>query len=130
MRWLSLSEVLILHRRLIEQSGGTTGLRDLGLLEASLAQPRQSFAGIDLYPELSDKADCLGYSLIQNHPFIDGNKRVGHAAMETTLVLNGHELDADVDRAEEAVLNVASGRWGRETFSAWVREHLQPLDLI
>jgi prophage maintenance system killer protein len=82
MRWLSLSEVLILHRRLIEQSGGTTGLRDLGLLEASLAQPRQSFAGIDLYPELSDKAACLGYSLIQNHPFIDGNKRVGHAAME------------------------------------------------
>ena len=68
MRWLQLAEVLELHRRLIDQSGGTAGIRDLGLLEASLAQPRQTFGGIDLYPELIEKAAALGFSLIQNHP--------------------------------------------------------------
>jgi death-on-curing protein len=85
MRWLQLAEVLELHRRLIDQSGGMAGIRDLGLLEASLAQPRQTFGGIDLYPELIEKAAALGFSLIQNHPFVDGNKRIGHAAMEITL---------------------------------------------
>jgi death-on-curing protein len=81
MRWLSLAEVLELHRLLIEQSGGMPGLRDLGLLEASLAQPHQSFGGVDLYPGLNGKAAALGFSLIQNHPCVDGNKRIGHAAL-------------------------------------------------
>ena len=82
------------------------GLRDLGLLESSLAQPHQSFGGVDLYPGLNAKAAALGFSLIQNHPFVDGNKRIGHAAMETTLVLNGGELD-------------------REAFSRWVADNQQ-----
>jgi len=81
-----------------------SGLRDLSLLEASLAQPRQSFAGVDPYPGLTAKAAALDFSLIQNHPFVDGNKRIGHAAMETTLVLNGFELSASVEAAEAAVL--------------------------
>ena len=68
MRWLSLAEVLELHRCLIEQTGGMPGLRDLGLLEASIAQPHQSFGGVDLYPGLNAKAAALGFSLIQNHP--------------------------------------------------------------
>lgn len=107
MRWLTLAEVLDLHRRLIEQSGGRAGLRDLGLLEASLAQPRQTFGGADLYPGLVAKAAALGFSLIQNHPFIDGNKRVGHAAMEVSLLLNGSELVATTDESEAIVLTVA-----------------------
>ena len=128
MRWLSLAEVLDLHRRLIEQSGGMPGLRDLGLLEASLAQPHQSFGGVDLYMELSDKAAALGFSLIQNHPFVDGNKRIGHAAMETTLVLNGYELDATVHASEAVVLAVASGELDRAGFSRWVADNLQTTD--
>ena len=68
MRWLNLAEVLDLHRQLIEQSGGSPGIRDLGLLEASLAQPWQTFGGMDLYPEFLQKVACLGFSLIQNHP--------------------------------------------------------------
>jgi death-on-curing protein len=128
MRWLSLAEVLDLHRRLIEQSGGLPGLRDLGLLEASLAQPHQSSGRVDLYPELSDKVAALGFSLIQNHPFVDGNKRIGHAAMETTLVLNGSELDATVDASEAVVLVVASGELDREGFSRWVADNLQTTD--
>jgi len=129
MRWLQLAEVLELHRRLIDQSGGTAGIRDLGLLEASLAQPRQTFGGIDLYPELNEKAAALGFSLIQNHPFVDGNKRIGHAAMEITLVLNGVELVASVDSAEAVVLAVAMGELNREAFTNWVKAHRQPIDL-
>ena len=123
MRWLTLAEVLSLHRRLIDQSGGLPGLRDLGLLEASLAQPRQSFAGVDLYPSLTDQAAALGFSLIQNHPVVDGNKRIGHAAMEITLLLNGFELRADVDESEAVILAVASGQMDRSAFTRWVQDH-------
>jgi len=129
MRWLQLAEVLELHRRLIDQSGGAAGIRDLGLLEASLAQPRQTFGGIDLYPELIEKAAALGFSLIQNHPFVDGNKRIGHAAMEITLVLNGVELVASVDSAEAVLLAVAMGELNCEAFTNWVKAHQQPIDL-
>ena len=103
MRWLSLAEVLELHRRLMEQTGGLQGLRDLALLEASPALPHQTFDGHDLYPGLIAKAAALGFSLIQNHPFVDGNKRIGHAAMEITLVLNAIELAASIDDAEAVV---------------------------
>ena len=130
MRWLRLAEVLELHRRLIQQSGGMSGLRDLGLLEASLAQPRQSFAGVDLYPGLTAKAAALGFSKIQNHPFVDGNKRIGHAALETTLVLNGFELSASVEAAEAAVLAVASGQLNRDALTRWVRANQQSLDSL
>lgn len=93
MRYLSLAEVAELHRLLIEAFGGSHGIRDLGALESALAQPRMSFGGEDLYPTVVEKVAALGFTLVQNHPFLDGNKRVGHAAMETFLVLNGFELD-------------------------------------
>ena len=109
MRYLTLEEVQEMHRRVIAQSGGSLGIRDLGSLLSSIAQPEMTFDGLDLYPTLAEKAAALGYSLIQNHPFIDGNKRIGHLAMETFLVLNGYELDADVDEQERLILEVASG---------------------
>lgn len=127
MRWLTLAEVLELQRRLIDTSGGLHGVRDLGLLEAALAQPRQTFAGQDLYPSLVEKAACLGFSLIQNHAFLDGNKRIGHAALEVTLVLNGYELNASVEESEAVVLAVASGQMKRESFTLWVAEQVCPL---
>jgi death-on-curing protein len=123
MRWLNLAEVLNLHRQLIEQSGGSSGIRDLGLLEASLAQPWQTFGGIDLYPEFLQKVACLGYSLIQNHPFIDGNKRIGHAAMDVVMLLNGVELVAGVDESEAIVLQIATGALHREGLARWLAEH-------
>ena len=85
MRQLTLSEVLELHRRIIRYSGGSLGIRDLNAIESAIAQPRMTFDGEDLYPTIVAKAAALGFSLIQNHPFIDGNKRIGHAAMETFL---------------------------------------------
>ena len=127
-RYLSLAEVLTLHRRIIAETGGSDGLRDLGLLESALGQPRQTFGGEDLYPMLAGKAAALGFSLIKNHPFVDGNKRVGHAALEAMVMLNGMELSASVDDAEVEVLAVAAGERKREEFEIWVRTHLVPFD--
>jgi len=127
-RYLSIHEVLALHERIAAQSGGGVGLRDLALLESALAQPRQSFGGSDLYSSLVEKAGALGFSLIANHPFVDGNKRIGHASMEIFLVLNGEEIDADVDvdEQERVVLAVAAGDMSREQLTDWLREHLHP----
>lgn len=123
IRYLSLREVLVLHERVAAVSGGGVGVRDLGLLESAVAQPRQTFGGADLYPSIVEKAVALGFSLISNHPFVDGNKRVGHAALEVFLLLNGFELDAPVDDQERIVLGVASGEITREEFARWVDAH-------
>ena len=128
MRYLSLAEVLVLHRLVVDQSGGATGLRDLGALESAVGQPRQSFGGVDLYVDLPSKAAAMGFSLIQDHPFVDGNKRVGHAALETFLQLNGAELSAGVDDAERVVLAVASGELNRSQFTEWVSANMRATD--
>ena len=124
MRYLSLQEVISLHSLLISQSGGSSGLRDRGALESAVAQPEASFGGEELYPDLASKAAALGHSLIQNHPFVDGNKRVGHAALEVFLLLNGYEIDASVDEQEKIIIDVASGKVSRIELSAWLREHM------
>ena len=124
MRYLSLSEALELHRRIIGQSGGALGILNLSALESALAQPRMTFGGKELYPSIIDKASALGYSSIQNHPFLDGNKRTGHAAMELFLVLNGFEIQSSVDEQERIILQVASGDIDRDTFTLWLRDHV------
>ena len=125
IRYLTLEEVLEIHRLVLEQSGGLGGVRDLGALDSALAQPQMAFGGQDLYAGLADKAAALGFTLVCNHPFVDGNKRVGHAAMETFLVLNGWELAAGVDEQEQVILRLAAGALKREEFTAWVLSHLQ-----
>lgn len=85
MRYLSFEEVTSLHSLLIAQSGGAPGLRDRGALESAVAQPEASFGWDAWYPTLADKAGALGHSLIQNHPLVDGNKWVGHGAMEVLV---------------------------------------------
>ena len=126
IRYLSLEEVLELHRLVLRQSGGLEGVRDLGGLESAVAQPQMTFDGQDLYPCLPTKAAALGFSWIRNHPFVDGNKRIGHLAMEMFLVLNGHELDAGVDEQERIILGLAAGEPSREEFTGWVRSGMRP----
>jgi len=121
MRYLNLVEVFALHRQIIEQSKGAMGIRDLGSLESALAQPRMTFAGEDLYPTIVDKASALGFSIVMNHPFIDGNKRTGHATMETFLLLNGLEINAYVDEQERVILALASGELERDAFTKWLQ---------
>ena len=124
VRYLSLGEVVELHRLVTEQAGGAAGVRDLGALESAVAQPRAAFGGADLYPSLAEKGAALCYSLALNHPFVDGNKRAAHAALETFLILNGRELDASVDDAERTMLALAAGALAHEEFVAWVVRHL------
>jgi death-on-curing protein len=127
MRFLTLGEVVDLHRALIAQSGGSPGIRDLHLLDSALAQPKATFGGADLHPSLTDKAAALCVSLIQNHPFVDGNKRVGHAAMATFLMLNGLEIVASVDEEEEIILRVAQGAIDRPFMADWLMTHTVPV---
>jgi len=128
VRYLGLSEVLRLHADLVATSGGATGVRDLGRVQAALAQPMATFGGEDLYPAIADKAAALGFALVQGHAFIDGNKRIGHAAMEVFLMLNGLELVESVDEQERAILAVASGKMSREAFTEWVAQRVRALD--
>nr|WP_121968781.1 type II toxin-antitoxin system death-on-curing family toxin [Leptolyngbya sp. BC1307] len=123
MRYLTLIEVLELHRRIIAQSGGAMGIRDFGMLESAIAQPRMAFGGEDLYLTLIEKSAALGFSLIMNHPFVDGNKRTSHAAVEVFLMLNGTEINASVDEQERAVLATASGEMNRDAFVGWLQQH-------
>jgi death-on-curing protein len=127
MRYLTLGEVVALHQRLITESGGAGGIRDLGLLESALAQPKATFDGTDSHPSLIDKAAALGFALVANHPFVDGNKRVGHAAMEVFLILNRHEIAASVDEQEHVMLDVASGVIDRPSLAAWLGARVTPL---
>ena len=121
VRYLSLVEVLELHRMIVERTGGASGLRDLGALQSALAQPRASYGGEALYPTVEERAAALGYSLVLNHPFVDGNKRVGHAAMAVFLALNGRALTSGIDEAERVMLDLAAGTLSREQLVEWVR---------
>ena len=96
MRYLTLGEVVALHRAIVESSGGAKGVRDLAGLESALAQPRATFDGVDLHSSVYAKAAALGVSLALDHPFVDGNKRIAHAAMEAFLMLNGFEIAATI----------------------------------
>ena len=127
MRYLALAEVVDLHRRLLDATGGAAGIRDVGALESALAQPRMTLAASEVYPTLAEKAAALCFSLVGNHPFVDGNKRVGHAAMETFLVLNGAEIDASLDEQERVMLALAAGRLDRGQLADWLRQHLKSL---
>jgi death-on-curing protein len=127
MRYLTLPEILDLHRRVIEQSGGGDGVRDLGGVESAVAQPQMTFGGDELYPTIESKATALCFSLVMNHPFVDGNKRIGHAAMETFLVMNGFEIAAAVDDAEKIILTLAAGGLTREELLEWVTSNVRRL---
>ncbi|KYC40039.1 death-on-curing protein [Scytonema hofmannii PCC 7110] len=126
MRYLTLTEIVELYHRVIEQSGGSVGIANTGGLESAIAQPQMTFGGEELYPTIIEKASALCFSLIKNHPFIDGNKRIGHAAMEVFLILNGYEINAAVDEQEQVILQVASGRLSRDEFTEWLRSHITP----
>ena len=124
MRYVTLGEVVELHRRLLQATGGAAGIRDFSALESAVAQPKATFDGVDLYPTLVDKGAALCLALVQGHPFVDGNKRVGHA---TFLVLNGTEVEAPIDAQERLMLDLAAGRLDRSQLTDWLRQHLKPL---
>ncbi|MFZ1043736.1 MAG: type II toxin-antitoxin system death-on-curing family toxin [Anaerolineales bacterium] len=127
MRYITVGEVLGIYKRVMQETGGLMGIRDLGALESAIAQPYMTFAGNELYPSLAEKAATLGFSLIQNHPFTDGNKRTGHAVMESFLGLNDYEINANIDEQVEIILSVASGKLNRIEFTEWLSKHIKKL---
>jgi death on curing protein len=128
IRYLTLAEVIELHSGILEQSAGSGGIRDLGALESAISQPRMTFGGTELYPTIIEKASALGFSIVMNHPFVDGNKRAGHAAMETFLVLNRLEIKAVVDEQERVILALAAGELDRDAFTKWVQQSVKSRD--
>ena len=126
VHYLTVGQVEQLHESVLRRSGGGAGVRDRGGIEAAVAQPQQTFGGADLYPSLAAKAGTLAFTLVMNHPFIDGNKRIGHAAMEAFLMLNGYEIAADVDEQERLFLQLAAGDLSRDALITWVETHVVP----
>jgi death-on-curing protein len=118
--FLSLADVLELHRDRIEKYGGSHGVRDLGLLDSALAAPRATFGGDYLHEDIVSMAAAYLYHIVMNHPFIDGNKRAGLAAAIAFLNLNGYVLVADPDELTDIVLAMAEGKADKEIITAFL----------
>ena len=126
--YLSPAQVVELQYELLAAFGGLGGIRDRGSLEASIARPAMTFGGEDLYPDLAAKAAALLHSLVLNHPFVDGNKRVGAAAAELMLELNGIALAASDHELENITLATARGEMSAEALAIWFRQRCRPLE--
>ncbi len=121
MIYLTAEQVLFLHDRLVEETGGMHGVRDLGGLESALARPQAAFGGTEFYPDLMTKAAVLMDGLIRNHPFIDGNKRTGIATAALFLQVNGYRLTATNDELEDFALRVTTTKPDLAEIAEWFR---------
>ena len=124
MKILKKRQILLLHSVLIAESGGSDGVRDEGLLDSAVNTPFQTFSGQDLYPTVLEKAVRLGFGLIRNHPFIDGNKRIGTHAMLVFLNLNSITLSYEDDELISTILSVASGEMDAYGLLKWIQQHI------
>lgn len=122
--YLTHSDVRTIHTHLIQKFGGLDGLRDEGLFDAALEQPRQTFDGKDLYPTVAEKAARYAYGIVRNHPFADGNKRTGTACMGMFLAINGFRFKPRHDKLLQVVLAVADGSMGYDELATWVDRQL------
>lgn len=120
---LTERQIILLHRQLIEETGGIDGLRDIGLLQSALAAPFQSYDKLDMYPSIQQKGARLGYGLIMNHPFIDGNKRIGAHAMLVFLELNHIELNYTQEELIDIIMKTAAGQCTFNELLSWVLNH-------
>ena len=119
----SKEKVKLLHKYLAEETGGSIGVRDEGLLESALEGVFATFDGVELYPNKEEKGARLGYTLISNHAFVDGNKRIGMYVMLTFLEVNGIRMEATNEEVAEVGMAVAAGNMGYEALLNWVRNH-------
>ena len=120
---ISKEKALLLHQLMAEATGGSVGVRDTALLESALESCFATFDGVDLYPTKEEKGARLGYALISNHAFVDGNKRIGVYLMTTFLEMNGIRLQATNEEIVQIGLSVADGSMQYEDLLAWVRTH-------
>jgi death-on-curing protein len=118
--FLRLEDVLEIHRQIIETTGGSAGVRDVGILDSAIHRPRASFGGVLLYADLPNQAAALLHSIAMNHPFVDGNKRTAFTAMDVFLRLNGMRLNASEDEKYIFVMAVASGQLAFPAIVQWI----------
>ena len=123
MIFFEYEQVVKIHRSLIEKTGGMDGIRDAQLLDSALKTPFQTFGGNNLYPDILDKASQLCCSLIENHPFIDGNKRIGVHLMLLFLKLNNIEVNYSQQELVDFGLDIASGKMSKNDIKEWIIEH-------
>jgi death-on-curing protein len=120
VNYLSYNALLQIHDDQIQEYGGEDGLRDSDLLKSAHRQPLQSYGGKEIHPSLFKKIAALGYGIINNHPFVDGNKRTGTASMVLLLEMNGHKLNARNDELVEMARSVARGEMSQDELSDWL----------
>lgn len=120
---LSKHQILLIHDQFIAETGGSSGLRDEGMLDSALNSPFQTFGGEDVYPSLQQKAARLCFGLVKNHPFVDGNKRIGAHAMLVFLALNGIELQHSQTDLSDIILQLAAGEIEVEALLQWILSH-------
>lgn len=118
-----IEDILILHELSLQDYGGASGIRDMGMLESAISRPFQTFDGLDLYPSVIEKAAALGESLIINHPFVDGNKRTGMLAMLSFLSEHGISVTASKDSLYTFIISISSGETGFEEIVAWLKQN-------
>ena len=123
MKYLTKEQIIYLHKQLIKEFGGIEGIRNDNLLESAIASPFQTFSLKELYPTIEEKAARLGYGLVSNHCFIDGNKRIGAHAMLVFLALNDIQLDFTQEELIQIFLDLASGNSDYNTLLVWIRSH-------
>ncbi len=123
MKYLSPHQVLFLHARLIEETGGSHGVRDMGLLLSALGRPMATFEGKDLHPTIYQKAAALSHSMINNHPFVDGNKRTGIGVAVLFLSLNGYVITASNQELLDLTLKIAQKRTTKDDLANWFEMH-------
>ena len=121
--FLSFDEVIEIHRDQIERYGGSAGIRDMGLLQSAVAMPQAGFGGQFLHADLFEMAAAYLFHIVQNHPFVDGNKRVGAAAAMVFLELNHVEVRVSNETLVETVLAVAQGKLGEAAIAEFLRKH-------
>ena len=126
MTKFSKEKVLLLHQYIASETGGSVGLRDEGLLESALESAFVTFEGKELYPTKEEKAARIGASLVSNHAFLDGNKRIGMYVMLTFLEVNGVRLQCTDEEIVRAGLALADGSMGYDELLSWIREHVMP----
>jgi death on curing protein len=126
VKYLYPNQILYLHERILNQSGGLVGLRDENLLQSAVYRPQVTFGSQELYPDLFSKVAALGHSLIQNHPFADGNKRAGFEAMRLMLRLNGFDLKTSQQMKYKFVILVATGKYTEQEIADWLQKRCTP----
>lgn len=121
--YITPEQAMYYQQRIVKETGGSVGIRDLGLLESALARPQASYGGEDLYPTILDKASALFHSLMFNHPFLDGNKRTTLGVVYEFLKENGYKLIATQQEMIDFPLRVENNHLSIEDISAWLKEH-------